>query len=126
MSAQLASLEHGAHIIVGTPGRIEDHIKRATLSLKHVQTLVLDEADRMLDMGFQVAVDAIVQRTPKTRQTLLFSATFPDKIKAMSRRIMRKPAVVKVESHTIAAQSFNIFISWLMLIRVCRGCVCCC
>lgn len=98
MSAQLASLEHGAHIIVGTPGRIEDHIKRATLSLKHVQTLVLDEADRMLDMGFQVAVDAIVQRTPKTRQTLLFSATFPDKIKAMSRRIMRKPAVVKVES----------------------------
>ncbi|MDQ6983009.1 MAG: ATP-dependent RNA helicase DbpA [Mariprofundus sp.] len=96
--AQLASLEHGAHIIVGTPGRIEDHVNRASLSLEHVQTLVLDEADRMLDMGFQASVDAIVAVIPKERQTLLFSATFADKMKAVAKRVMRNPVMVKVES----------------------------
>jgi len=96
--AQLASLEHGAHIIVGTPGRIEDHLNRASLSLDQVKTLVLDEADRMLDMGFQASVDAIIAVIPKERQTLLFSATFADKVKAVARRIMRNPVMVKVES----------------------------
>ena len=95
---QVGSLEHGAHIIVGTPGRIEDHLNRGTLTLKHVNTLVLDEADRMLDMGFQVSVDAIVDQLPKWRQTLLFSATFPAQIKAVAKRIMLKPVLVKVES----------------------------
>jgi len=95
---QLGSLEHGAHIIVGTPGRIEDHLSRGSMTLKHVNTLVLDEADRMLDMGFQASVDAIVEQVPKWRQTLLFSATFPDTIKAVVKRIMLKPIMVKVES----------------------------
>lgn len=95
---QVGSLEHGAHIVVGTPGRIEDHLSRGTMSLKHVNTLVLDEADRMLDMGFQASVDNIVDQIPKWRQTLLFSATFPDQIKAMVKRIMLKPIMVKVES----------------------------
>jgi len=95
---QVDSLEHGAHMIVGTPGRIEDHLSRGTLSLKHAHTLVLDEADRMLDMGFQASVDAIVDQLPKWRQTLLFSATFPDRINAMVKRIMLKPVMVKVES----------------------------
>jgi len=95
---QVGSLEHGAHIIVGTPGRIEDHLNRGTLSLKHLNTLVLDEADRMLDMGFQASVDNIVDQIPKWRQTLLFSATFPDQIKIMVKRIMLKPVMVKVES----------------------------
>ncbi|MDX8379977.1 MAG: DEAD/DEAH box helicase, partial [Gallionella sp.] len=98
IGAQLASLEHGAHIIVGTPGRIEDHVNRASLSLEQVQMLVLDEADRMLDMGFQASVDAIVGVIPKDRQTLLFSATFSDKIKAIAKRVMRKPVMIKVES----------------------------
>ncbi|MDQ6969948.1 MAG: ATP-dependent RNA helicase DbpA [Mariprofundus sp.] len=96
--AQLSSLEHGAHIIVGTPGRIEDHLSRGTMSLKQVNLLVLDEADRMLDMGFQAAVDAIIAQLSTDRQTLLFSATFADKIKTMVKRIMIKPLMIKVES----------------------------
>lgn len=95
---QVGSLEHGAHIIVGTPGRIEDHLSRGTLSLNHVDTFILDEADRMLEMGFQSAIDAIVETIPSERQTLLFSATFPDKIKQISARLMQDPHMVKVTS----------------------------
>lgn len=95
---QIGSMEYGAHIIVGTPGRIEDHLSRGTLKLNSVTTLVLDEADRMLEMGFQASVDTIVNQVPKQRQTLLFSATFPDQIKAISRRFMINPVMVKVEA----------------------------
>jgi ATP-independent RNA helicase DbpA len=94
---QAGSLEHGAHIIVGTPGRIEDHIGRGTLKLDDVNMLILDEADRMLDMGFQAAVDAIIDQIPDKRQTLLFSATFPDQIQSMINRVMNNPALVKIE-----------------------------
>ncbi|MEL7399629.1 MAG: DEAD/DEAH box helicase, partial [Pseudomonadota bacterium] len=80
---QIGSLEHGAHIIVGTPGRIEEHLRKERLNLEHVNTLVLDEADRMLDMGFQASVDRIVDAVPSKRQTLLFSATYPPEIKAI-------------------------------------------
>ncbi len=96
---QVGSLEHGAHIIVGTPGRIEDHLGRGTLSLEHVDTLVLDEADRMLDMGFQAALDNIVDKMPQQRQTLLFSATFPQQIQMIANRYLQTPAVIKVESN---------------------------
>ena len=95
---QVGSLEHGAHIIVGTPGRIEDHLGRGTLSLEHVDTLVLDEADRMLEMGFQAALDNIVGNIPEQRQTLLFSATFPKQIQAIANKYLQTPEVVKVES----------------------------
>jgi len=95
---QIDSLRYGAHIIVGTPGRIDDHLLRETLRLDRVNTVVLDEADRMLDMGFQPAIDAIIDLIPKQRQTLLLSATFPDKIKKIANRIMIKPVMVKVES----------------------------
>lgn len=95
---QIGSLEHGAHIIVGTPGRIEEHVRKGTLKLNEVAMFVLDEADRMLDMGFQDALDAIIERTPKQRQTLLFSATFPEKIQAISNHIMCDPVMVEVES----------------------------
>ncbi|MFC4363064.1 ATP-dependent RNA helicase DbpA [Simiduia curdlanivorans] len=95
---QLGSLEHGAHIIVGTPGRIEEHVRKGTLVLEHVDTLVLDEADRMLDMGFQASLDAIVEQVPRARQTLLFSATFPDAIEALTARVMQSPLLVKVEA----------------------------
>jgi ATP-independent RNA helicase DbpA len=87
---QVASLEHGAQIVVGTPGRVADHLSRGTLDLGEVTTLVLDEADRMLDMGFQEELDAVVDATPVWRQTLMFSATFPAEIEAVAKRIMRK------------------------------------
>lgn len=95
---QIGSLEHGAHIIVGTPGRIEDHLNKGRLDLTHLNMLVLDEADRMLEMGFQSALDAIVSFCPSQKQTLLFSATFPEKIKAISAKLLHQPEHVVVES----------------------------
>jgi len=95
---QVGSLEHGAHIIVGTPGRIQDHLKKRTLNISQLKTLVLDEADRMLDMGFADVMQDIISATPSSRQTLLFSATYPDDILAMSRKIQRHPINITVES----------------------------
>lgn len=98
---QVGSLEHGAHIAVGTPGRILKHLHKGTLKLDHVETLVLDEADRMLDMGFYDDISEVVTHTSKRRQTLLFSATYPESIKAMSSRFQRDPVMVTVDvSHT--------------------------
>lgn len=98
MGPQIGSLEHGAHILVGTPGRILDHLDRGRIDLSELNTLVLDEADRMLEMGFQEALDAIISQAPTERQTLLFSATFPPQIEKIAQRIMQQPELVKVES----------------------------
>ena len=98
MGPQIGSLEHGAHILVGTPGRILDHLEKGRINLEELNTLVLDEADRMLEMGFQDALDAIIDAAPKKRQTLLFSATFPEKIDQIAQRIMQSPEMIKVES----------------------------
>jgi len=95
---QISSLGHGAHIIVGTPGRIDDHLRKGSLNLEHVSMLVLDEADRMLEMGFQDTLDTIVAQVPSKRQTLLFSATFPDGIQAIAARILNKPERITVET----------------------------
>jgi ATP-independent RNA helicase DbpA len=95
---QAESLQHGAHMIVGTPGRVEDHLRKGTLTLESITTLVLDEADRMLDMGFQDTLDIIIEQTPKARQTLLFSATYPDEIRSIAKRVMIDPVMAKVES----------------------------
>ena len=95
---QIGSLEHGAHIVVGTPGRIEEHLRKGTLRLDDVTTFVLDEADRMLDMGFQPSLDAIVDYLPAKRQTLLFSATYPEQIQLIAKRIMHEPIRVTVET----------------------------
>jgi ATP-dependent RNA helicase DbpA len=95
---QIASLEHGAHVVIGTPGRVKDHLRKNTLVIDQVQTLVLDEADRMLDMGFSEDIHHIIGHTPEDRQTLLFSATYPDNINKLSARIQREPVSVKVES----------------------------
>ena len=95
---QIGSLEHGAHIIVGTPGRVEEHIRKGYLDLGRLTSLVLDEADRMLDMGFQATLDAIIDAAPKQRQTLLFSATYPASIQKIAARIMRQPKKITVES----------------------------
>ena len=98
MRPQIASLEHGAHIVVGTPGRLRDHISRNTINLSTVQTLVLDEADRMVDMGFYEEISGIVSACPARRQTLLFSATYPDDIRKASAEFLREPVEVKVEA----------------------------
>ncbi|MFC4640227.1 ATP-dependent RNA helicase DbpA [Deinococcus hohokamensis] len=95
---QAASLDHGAHIIVGTPGRIRDHLERGTLDLRQTHTLVLDEADRMTDMGFYDEIAGIVRACPETRQTLLFSATYPDDIRQATRDFLHDPAEVVVET----------------------------
>ena len=94
---QFASLEHGAHIVVGTPGRILDHLQRGSLDLKAMRVLVLDEADRMLDMGFQEDLASIIAAAPRNRQTLLFSATYPKSIAAISARVQQSPVMVKVD-----------------------------
>ncbi|NOX91254.1 MAG: ATP-dependent RNA helicase DbpA [Gammaproteobacteria bacterium] len=95
---QIGSLEHGAHIVVGTPGRIEEHLRKGILDLQHLTVFVLDEADRMLDMGFQVTLDTIIEHMPHKRQTLLFSATYPRQIQAIAKRIMLDPVMVQVVS----------------------------
>ena len=93
---QAESLAHGAHVVVGTPGRILDHLVRETLSLEGISTLVLDEADRMLDMGFVDEVNAVINRCARERQTLLFSATYPPGVKKLVERFMRSPVEVKL------------------------------
>ncbi len=95
---QIGSLEHGAHIIVGTPGRIEEHLRKETLSLGDVKQFVLDEADRMLEMGFQESIDNIVAEIPSQRQTLLFSATYPKEIASIAENYMHQPVSIEVQS----------------------------
>ena len=97
MRPQIASLEHGAHIVVGTPGRILDHLERQTLNLDALNTLVLDEADRMLDMGFADDIAKVVRQCPRQRQTLLFSATYPEGVMDLGAKHMREPQIVQVK-----------------------------
>ncbi|KPF61522.1 DEAD/DEAH box helicase [beta proteobacterium AAP51] len=96
MRPQLASLEHGAHVVVGTPGRLLDHLERGSLDLAALNTLVLDEADRMLDMGFFDDIAAVAKQCPKQRQTLLFSATYPEGIGKLAAAFLREPLQVKL------------------------------
>ncbi|GJA05916.1 MULTISPECIES: ATP-dependent RNA helicase DbpA [Aeromonas] len=95
---QSATLGFGAHIAVGTPGRILKHLEQGTLALDDLKTLVLDEADRMLDMGFGEDINRVISHAPRDRQTLLFSATYPEGIAQMSRGVQRNPVEVSVES----------------------------
>ena len=97
---QVGSLEHGAHIVVGTPGRLDEHLRKGSLDPAEISCLVLDEADRMLDMGFQEAIRTIAGFVPKKRQTLLFSATYPDNIRALASDLMRHPLTVTVDTPT--------------------------
>jgi len=97
---QLASLEHKPHIVVGTPGRILKHLQKGSLELINLHTLVLDEADRMLDMGFHEDIMRIIGMMPHERQTLLFSATYPDEIKDISHAIQNDPTSIRVNETT--------------------------
>ncbi|MGG0719278.1 DEAD/DEAH box helicase [Robertmurraya massiliosenegalensis] len=94
---QLKKLQHHVQIIVATPGRLLDHIRRKTISLEEVSFLVLDEADQMLHIGFLDEVEEIIKETPKSRQTLLFSATIPEEIRKLSEKHMRNPQFIQVE-----------------------------
>ncbi|HEY9511831.1 MAG TPA: ATP-dependent RNA helicase DbpA [Rhodanobacter sp.] len=98
LGPQLASLTHDPHIVVGTPGRVQEHLKKGSLHGGGVKVLVLDEADRMLDMGFTEAIDDIIGRIAKHHQTLLFSATYPDGMHAVSQRVQRDPVRVSVDA----------------------------
>ncbi len=95
---QLKVLQRGVHVVVATPGRAIDHINRGTLNLDHVEIVVLDEADEMLDMGFAEDLDAILQATPDTRQTVLFSATMPPRIEAIARRHLTDPVRIRIQA----------------------------
>jgi ATP-independent RNA helicase DbpA len=100
MRPQISSLEHGAHVVVGTPGRIMDHLQRASLDLSALNALVLDEADRMLDMGFYDDIAFVAKACPKERQTLLFSATYPEGIAGLARQFLRQPQQITLhEQH---------------------------
>ena len=103
LGPQLASLAHDPHVVVGTPGRVQELLRKQALHLGGVRVLVLDEADRMLDMGFEEPIREIVAKTPKDRQTLLFSATYPDAIRAIARKVMRDPVEVTVHGAGEAA-----------------------
>src|SRR4051795_9538904 len=104
MMQQIRALDRGADIVVGTPGRVLDHLRRQSLALDAVAMLVLDEADEMLDMGFAEDLDAILEATPKTRQTALFSATMPARILSIAQRHLNNPARVIVREETAAGK----------------------
>ena len=110
LRGQVQSLEHGADVVVGTPGRILDHLERGSLNLAAVNTLVLDEADRMLDMGFFDDIAKVVRQCAKDRQTLLFSATYPEGIDQLASQFMRSPQTVKVEALHSAHKIRQIFV----------------
>ena len=95
---QRDSLEHGVHVVVGTPGRLQEHLQKHSLRLDHLKVLVLDEADRMLDMGFSDIVTDVISHAPSHRQTLLFSATYADPIREMSQRFQFKPVSVSIDT----------------------------
>ncbi len=107
MNPQMMALGKGLDILVATPGRLIDHLERGTAQLHRVETLILDEADRMLDMGFLPAIKKILNQVPKQRQTLLFSATFDAPIKQLALQFMRNPVEVQVSSQNTVAQTVN-------------------
>jgi len=95
---QVGSLEHGVHVVVGTPGRLQEHLRKRSLRLSNLKTLVLDEADRMLDMGFEEVITDVISYAPTHRQTLLFSATYTDPIREISQKFQYKPISVTIDS----------------------------
>ncbi|WP_298623052.1 DEAD/DEAH box helicase [uncultured Zoogloea sp.] len=107
MVVQLRQLQRGAHVIVGTPGRVMDHLERKSLNLDNLTTLVLDEADEMLRMGFIDDVEWILEHTPTARQTALFSATMPDAIRRVAHRYLRDPKEIKIKAATATVSTIR-------------------
>ena len=104
---QIKALRSGAHIVVGTPGRMVDLLKRKALDLSHLETLILDEADEMLNMGFLEDIEFIIGKTPAERQTLLFSATMPNDIKKIGVKFMKNPEHIKVAAKEMTADRID-------------------
>ena len=98
LRTQAESLAKGAHILIGTPGRIQDHLAKETLTLENIKTVVLDEADRMLDMGFYDEIIKISSNMPRSKQILLFSATFLEKIELLGKTLLKKPLTIKIDT----------------------------
>ena len=109
MRPQIASLAHGAHVVVGTPGRVLDHLSRQTLNLEAINTWVLDEADRMLDMGFAEDIAQVATYCPAQRQTLLFSATYPDGVMKLANRYMRNPQQITLTERHATSKIRQLF-----------------
>jgi ATP-dependent RNA helicase DeaD len=107
MDLQLRQLKRGVQVVVGTPGRVMDHLRRKTLSLESLRTLVLDEADEMLRMGFIDDVEWILEHTPQQRQIALFSATMPEEIRRVARRHLREPVEIKIQSGTTTVEAID-------------------
>jgi len=107
MNAEIQALHDGVTIVTGTPGRVLDHIENGSLKTRNIRFLVLDEADRMLDMGFITQVERIIRSVPKDRVTMLFSATIPDEIKKICTRYMKNPATIEIESQTKTVDSIR-------------------
>lgn len=104
---QIKALRQGVQVVIGTPGRMLDHLRRGTLKLNSVHTVVLDEADEMLDMGFVDDIEAILKEVNQVRQTLLFSATMPPAIRKLSRKYMNDPKTVTINKGEVTAPSIN-------------------
>jgi ATP-dependent RNA helicase DeaD len=104
---QLAGLKRGVHVVVGTPGRVIDHLERGSLDLSQLTTLVLDEADEMLRMGFIDDVEAVLKKTPPTRQIALFSATMPSQIKRIAQTYLRDPVEISIRNKTTTAANIR-------------------
>ena len=107
MVVQLRQLQRGAHVVVGTPGRVMDHLERKSLNLEGLTTLILDEADEMLRMGFIDDVEWILEHTPTARQTALFSATMPDAIRRVAHRYLRDPKEIKIKAATATVSTIK-------------------
>ena len=107
MKRQINALRRGVNVVIATPGRLLDHVKRGTINLSNVETLILDEADRMLDMGFLPAIKDIIDAIPQERQTLLFSATISDSIKTLAFSMMKKPEVIEVSRQNRTARTID-------------------
>jgi ATP-dependent RNA helicase DeaD len=106
-AGQIRQLKRGVHVVVGTPGRVMDHMRKGTLKLEGLRALVLDEADEMLRMGFIEDVEWILDQTPETRQTALFSATMPEEIRRIARRHLRDPQEIAIEARTATAETIR-------------------
>ena len=118
IETQLRFLRQGAHVIVGTPGRVIDHINRGTIDLTTISYAVLDEADEMLDMGFRDDIQTILEHTPETRQTLLFSATMPRPILMLAQRYQNQPQYIKVQATELTVDTIEqVYVEGNALVR---------
>ena len=123
MERQIHALKNGANIVVGTPGRVLDHLRRRTLKLEHLRTIVLDEADEMLNMGFREDIESVLAQTPEDRQTVLFSATMPPAILAITKQYQKDPQMVQIQSphRTVDANMPSMF-QWAERPMLCTCC----